>query len=172
MSVALLAERRPTPASPSKRQLHPMRRLLAFGLNELLAQKMLSLQPSDEAPGYILTTIAGKLSVVAWQPISHGEVRLTCWWDFTPERHPQIACDGNARESFRCERPLAHRERYREFVAATVSCWIERREGAWLQGRGSDYLFGRYCRRDAREALEEFPDPIPLGFAPEGRFFR
>ena len=172
MSTTLLAERRPTPASPFKRQLHPMRRLLAFGLNELLAQGLLSLQPGDEAPGYVLTTIAGKRSMVVWQPISHGELRLTVWWGFDPTRHPQIACDGAARESFRCERPLAHREQYNKFVAVTVSCWIERHTGAWLQGRGADYLFGKYVRRSSRRELESIPDPTPTGFAPEGRFFR
>ena len=151
--------------------LHPLRRLAAHGLNALLSRGLISTGPAKCEEGRVATRIDGKPSMVMWREIGGGELRLSVWWDLNMARHPQARGVGRCRESFSAPTPLASRIRFPEFVGATVSCWVERRTGLWIQGKGSAYLFGRYVRRETRDALEAIPDPVPLGFKLSGKFY-
>ena len=157
------------PTGEPVRGLHPLRRLCAHGLNELLERGLVSSRSAEGEVGHVAVRIADRASMVLWRDVGCGELRLSVWWDLDLARHPQVS--GRSREPFTCASPLARRERFPDFVGVTVSCWVERRNGFWLQGRGSDSLFERYVRRSSREVLHAVPDPAPLGFKTEGRFF-
>ena len=151
------------------RGLHPLRRLAAHGLNFLLERGLVSATPGDDEVGHVAARIADRASMVLWRDVGCGELRLSVWWDLDLARHPQAS--GHSREPFTCASPFARRGCFPSFIGATVSCWVERRAGFWLQGKGSNSLFERYTRRSSRAALHAVPDPTPLGFKAEGRFF-
>lgn len=148
------------------------RKLIVLGLNEALRQGVISLSPTDrEESGHLFVQIAGHPSVVLWSSISYGELRVSVWWKYDHSQHPQANKLGNARESFKTSRPLAKSQHYPKFVGATVSAWLERKTGAFIQGRGSSGLFDTYTRRGEGAVLEALPAPLPQGFAVEGKFF-
>ena len=108
--------------------------------------------------------------MILWSDAGFQELRLSVWWNYDHSRHPQANLQGNSREEFQTSRPLAKSQRYREFVGATVSAWIERERGKYLQGRAGKHLFDTYLRQDSKLVLDAIEDPVPKGFAIEGRF--
>lgn len=148
------------------------RKLLVLGLNELLRVGKVSLDPAQEVlDGHLQTEIAGRPSVVIWCGISCDEIRITVWWDYDHSKHPQANLEGNQRERFHGPSPLAKPQHYPRFVGAFSSGWLERRTGAYIQGRGGQGLGEVYTRRTDAEVLSDLPNPIPMGFKAEGKFF-
>ena len=156
--------------------MHGYRKLLVLGLNEAIRQGRISLDAPESDTvtnecGHLFTDIAGYPSVVLWEDIGFGELRLSVWWNYDHDKHPQANLEGNARENFNMARPLAKRVHYKKFVGATVSCWLERKNSKHLQGDNGDRLIETYLRRDMSEILKELKTPKPLGFKPEGKFY-
>ena len=152
--------------------MHHLRKLLVLGVNELLARGEVQLDgPSKndhDDYGHIFWDIAGENSVVAWTNIGSQELRVSVWWKYDHEKHPQKDAPGNAQECFRTSRPLAKEQHYPKFVGAFASGWLERETGKYLQGRGPTGIFDKYVRRNELDALKQLADPIPAGFASEG----
>lgn len=146
--------------------MHPLHKLLVLGLNEALARGLVTLDSAQEGNGHAFATIASQGSVVLWRDIGFGELRLSVWWDYNPAgRLP------SEREQFLPSRLVAERSRYRHFVGATASGWLERRSGLHLQGRGCIGLFDTYARRGARAVLAGVSDLVPSGHFASGRLF-
>lgn len=152
------------------RGMHWGRKLLVLGLNHLVDRRLLSLNGTGGEGGHCEVEIAGRRSMILWEDIGFQELRISVWWDYDHSRHPQANLQGNSREGFRTSQPLAKRHRYREFVGATVSGWIERKSGKYLMGRGSKGLVDVYLRQDAKATLDGIPNPEPNGFEVEGKF--
>lgn len=153
--------------------LNPFRKLLVLGLNEVLDKQLLSLDwdgKSDEPRGHLRTKLAGYDSVITWTGISCGEIRFSVWWKYDHDRHPQANLTGNSRESFIGTAPLAKRVHYPKFVGVVCGAWLERKDGKYLQGRGSRGLLKPYSRKGEIEHLKGIPNPVPNGFAAEGKF--
>lgn len=152
------------------------RKLLVLGMNEAIKQGRISLAappgngPTDE-DGHLFAGIAGYPSVVLWESISYGELRVSVWWNYDHSKHPQAECSGNARERFDLSRPLANKVHYPKFIGATASAWLERKTGKHLQGNGKHHIFDTYLRADMKEKLHAIPDPKPEGYEAEGQFF-
>lgn len=151
--------------------MNPHRILLILGLNHLLADRHVSLWDEADVGGHAFADLAGRRSVVLWNGIGWGEVRLSVWWDYDHANHPQAELSGASRETFVTSRPLARRALYPRFVGATVSGWVERRTGRHLQGKGREGLFDIYTRKGNVEALRGIGMPACFGFKPEGPFF-
>ncbi|QPB20380.1 hypothetical protein [Rhizobium sp. 007] len=152
------------------------RKLLVLGVNEAIKQGRISLAaPPGDAPtdedGRLFACIAGYPSVVLWNSISVGELRVSVWWNYDHSKHPQAESSGNAREMFSLGRPLAKKAHYPKFVGATASAWLERKTGKHLQGNGKRNIFDTYLRADMKEKLRAIPDPNPEGYEAEGQFF-
>ena len=152
------------------------RKLLVLGVNEAIKGGRLSLAapPTDAATdedGHFFTTLAGLPSVVLWNSISVGELRVSVWWDYDHSKHPQADGIGNSRESFSLSQPLARRIHYPKFVAATASGWLERKTGKHLQGTGKQGIFDTYLKRGMKATLGALPVPKPDGYSAEGQFF-
>lgn len=152
------------------------RKLLVLGINELLAKKLISLDPKEDSVseetyrGHIISEIAGYPSVIIWEDIGFEEFRISVWWNYDHTNHPQANLSGNARENFRTPSPLAKRSKYKNFVGVTVSGWLKRRTGKYLMGKGRRALFDIYTRRQEKPLLEKLPEPKPNGFLVEGTF--
>lgn len=157
-------------ASPRSPGMHWGRKLLVLGLNHLLDHGLISLDGNGGERGHCEAEIAGRPSMILWSDAGFQELRLSIWWNYDHSRHPQANLRGNSREEFRTSRPLAKSHRYREFVGATVSAWVERDQGKYLQGRAAKHLFDVYLRQGSKVALDALEDPVPKGFAIEGRF--
>jgi len=163
--------------SPMPGKMHPLRKLVVLGTNELIKAGKLSLAPpaTDIADrndsGHIFVELAGKPAVVLWTAIGFGEVQISVWWDYDHSKHPQAELKGACRESFQTSAPLAKRQHLKKFVGIVVSAWLERKEGPHLQGKGEDNLFDRYVRRGEIATFKALPDPIPMGYKAEGKFF-
>lgn len=145
---------------------------MVLGLNEALRHGAVALDSTGEEEGHLFPVIADHPSVVSWNTISAGELRLSVWWKYDHSKHPQANLQGAQQERFRTSSPLAKPQHYPKFVGAVVSGWIERRTGKFVQGRGSEGLFDIYTRRGERENLDAISTPRPDGFAIEGKFFR
>ncbi|MBB3590782.1 hypothetical protein FHX08_001126 [Rhizobium sp. BK529] len=152
------------------------RKLLVLGMNDAIKQGRISLAappgngPTDE-DGHLFADIAGYPSVVLWQSISYGELRVSVWWNYDHSKHPQAEASGNQRERFTLTMPLANRVRYRKFVGATASAWLERQTAKHLMGHGRRFVFDTYLRADMKEKLHALPVPKPEGYEAEGKFF-
>jgi hypothetical protein len=151
--------------------MHAHRKLLVLGLNELLAQNLVSLTDEGDSQGHLMAKIAGEDAVLLWQTIGSEEIRISVWWKFDYSKHPQAQLVGAYKERFSGASPLAKSQHYPKFVGATVSGWLERKTGKYLMGRHSQGLFGTYLRRGEREVLDAIPVPVPNGFKVEGKFF-
>ncbi|MEN3809479.1 hypothetical protein ABH309_06095 [Chromobacterium piscinae] len=152
------------------------RNLLALGVNKLLEDNHISLQdpgtdtPSPDRTRHIQTMLAGHPSIIIWDDIGCGELRISVWWKYDHQSHPQANLEGNQRESFLGTQPLARKIHYPKFVGVTVSGWIERRAGKYLQGKKREGLFDIYTRSSEKIALTELERVVPKGYATEGRF--
>lgn len=148
------------------------RKLLVLGVNRLLERGLISLDPKvPVVDGHIREELAGAPSVIIWRGISGEELEVSVWWNYDHSRHPQAELLGSQRETFHGPTPLAKPQRYKEFVGAFASGWLERRTGAFLQGRDTTGISERYVRKADAARLEGLPAPVPNGFAAEGKFF-
>lgn len=153
--------------------MNPYRKLLVLGLNELLIRGLLSLEwdgSSNEEVAHIETTIAGHNTIIAWQGIGYGEVRLSVWWKYDHAQHPQAHLSGNSRESFCTSAPLAKKQHYPKFVGVVASAWLERKCGKYLQGKNNEAIFDQYTRKGELQNLRGLLNPTPQGFFHEGAF--
>ncbi len=152
-----------------KREMPWGRKLLVLAANHLLQNQLMSLNGSGGEEHYCEAVIAGRNSIIQWHDIGFQELRISVWWDYDHSRHPQANLTGNSKEQFRTPTPLANRQHYRRFVGATVSGWLERKNGKFLQGKGKRGLFDLYRRQEAIPTLEVLPVPEAKGFLAEGR---
>ncbi len=153
--------------------MNPYRKLMVLALNELISRGVLSLEwdgASNEETRHIETILAEQNTIIIWSGIGFGEVMISVWWKYDHSKHPQANLKGNSRESFSCSSPLAKRQHYPKFVGLVCSAWLERKEGKYLQGERDSSLFERYARKGELDYFKMMPNPVPLGFEPEGRF--
>ncbi|MGH8506912.1 MAG: hypothetical protein ACRETM_13290, partial [Stenotrophobium sp.] len=153
-----------------RRDMHWGRKLLVMGINHLVDQNLLSLDGAGGEKGSCETVITGRRSMIIWADVGFREVRISIWWDYDHSRHPQANLKGNSRESFEGSSPLAKRSRYKHFVGATASGWIERENGKYLQGKGRSGIFDLYLRQDSAAVIASATGQQPKGFLPEGKF--
>lgn len=153
----------------------PLRNLLVIGTNYLIENKHINLDSSKdegEPSGHVFTEIAGRKSVIIWQGIGSEEIRISVWWDFDIEKHPQINSEGLSKERFQTSRPLAKQQHYPKFIGAMVSGWLERKTSKHLQGENNEGIYDTYIRRVNKSALESLPKVDGKGFKTSGRFYR
>ena len=174
--------------------------LLGHALNVLVKKKLIDLKTTKEvAAGYIEVDLFGKKSVINWNGIGYGEIRLSVWWDFDKTNHPQHLEGGyksyvllddvpvNERpyifgkkktvfrndatvEKYLSAEPCAKKQYYKKFVGVTCSCFIERAKGQYLQLSAKHGCHGVYTRSSNKESLLSIPDCIPDGFSITGPF--
>lgn len=162
----------------------PYRNLLVRGVNHLVEAGLISLEmpPSnteaydgaltaEKDKGHVFTQIDGKQTVIMWSDVGHGELRVSVWWDYDHSLHPQANLSGSSREGFNCSQPLARRSKFKDFVGVTCSCWVERKTGKHLQGRGRENIFDMYTRKSNLVTLKAMKMSSTLGYKAEGKFF-
>lgn len=147
------------------------RKLLILAVNKLLELELVSLSARDGERGYVITSLAGENAVILWQDIGFEELRISVWWKYNHQFHPQANLTGNAKEEFRTTKPLAKQKHYHKFIGVVASGWLERKTNKHLQGVGKEKLFDIYTRRGEIAALEIISEPKPRGFEAEGKFF-
>ena len=159
-------------AKQHSKKINPHRNLLVAAVNELLASNRISLDENaaQDDKGHHFCNILNFPSVVMWQDISFGELRISVWWKYDHSKHPQANLTGNTRENFNCSSPLAKRFRYKEFVGVTATGWLERKTGKYLQGKDRKAIFDIYTRSTEKEVLENLPAQQPNGFNVDGKF--
>lgn len=153
-------------------KINPHRKLLIAATNELLNRNLISLNaPNDstDESGHAFLEIFGHPSVVMWNDIGFEELRISVWWKYNHSLHPQANLTGNFRENFNCASPLANRNHFKKFVGITVSGWLERKVGKYLQGKDNRGIFEIYTRKGEKTELAKMPVPEPNGYKMEGR---
>lgn len=146
--------------------MNPYRKLVVLGTNHLIEHGLIKLDADADEVGHVQTELAGKNCLIQWRGAGFGEIKITVWWDFVPANYPRAAA---AAEDYTADRPVTDRKDYGKFIGAMAGCWLERREGKYLQGKGSDFLSFKYARRGEAEKLKAIPTPVPLGYSAEGR---
>ena len=161
-------------SQPHTATMNVHRKLLILGNNQLLEKGLIRFEYTEEesrgAGGYITTVIAGETSIVNWDPVGSGELRISVWWKFNIDNHPQANLNGAQQEKFLTSSPLAKSQHYPKFVGATASGWLERERGRYLMGKGSESIFEKYLRKGEKQVLEMVPTPAPNGYKAEGKF--
>lgn len=183
---------------PKIAQMH----LLGHALNLLIKNDLVDMNSIDDGDGdgYQECDLIGKPSIINWSYISHGEIRLSVWWNFDKTNHPQhlevgyknkvildnlsdqeimmyagtqkgIFSNGNSVESFQGTTPLANPSKYIDFVGVLCSTWVERKNGKHLQIKDGKHILDSYIRSRDKKALCSIPDCRPLGFELSGRFY-
>lgn len=154
--------------------MNAYRKLLVLGINELLERGLIRFDYTEEESrgdgGHITATIAGETSEILWEPIGSGELRISIWWKFEVDKHPQVNLTGAQRESYRCATPLAKSQHYPKFIGAMASGWLERERGRYLMGKGTERMTNTYMRRGEKPILDAIPTPVPNGYSAEGKF--
>lgn len=159
------------PATTQK--VSPYRNLLISAINTLLDKRLISLngKSSDNENGHTFVELFGYPSVILWQNIGFDELRISVWWKYNHELHPQANLTGNARENFNGSSPLANRIHYKKFVGVVASGWLERSTGKYLQGKNSEAIFDVYTRKGEKEELEKQSLQKPKAFGIEGKVY-
>ncbi len=160
--------------SLEKLQKDPYRNLLIAAINELVIHKHISLTISEEmevnVKGYIFTTLFNENSVIIWRDIGFGELQISVWWKYDHSKHPQANLNGNYQENFNSATPLAKKVHFKKFVGVTVSCWLERKTGKYIQGENLERIFAVYTRKGEIVELKKMPYVNPIGYKASGPF--
>ena len=156
-------------------KLDPYRNLLIAATNKLIEGKHISLRleniNEDKERGHVFLNLFGYKSVIIWRNIGRGELTISVWWKYDHSKHPQANLKANAKESFNLFQPLANKSHYKKFVGVTVSCWLERKSGKYIQGKNRERLIDIYTRRGELELLKNTPVQKPNGYESSGRFY-
>lgn len=162
-----------TKPATTQKTVNPYRNLLVLAISTLLDKRLISLdgQSSDNEKGHTFVELFGYPSVILWQNIGFDELRISVWWKYNHELHPQANLTGNARENFNGSSPLANRIHYKKFVGVVASGWLERSTGKYLQGKNSEAIFDVYTRKGEKEELEKQSLQKPKSFGIEGKVY-
>jgi len=154
-------------------KVNPYRNLLISAINTLLEKRIIALngKSSDSENGHIFVELFGYPSVILWQDIGFDELRISVWWKYNHELHPQANLTGNARENFNGSSPLANRIHYKKFVGVIASGWLERSTGKYLQGKNREAIFDVYTRKGEKDELEKQSLQKPKAFGIEGKVY-
>jgi hypothetical protein len=151
--------------------LDSYRKLIILGVNKLLEDNLISLTSTNDTQGHIFADLGGHPSVIVWNGIGFGELRISVWWKYDHSKHPQANLTGSSEEKFLTSQPLAKPQDYPNFVGVTVSAWLERKTGKHIQGKGHERLFDIYTRRGEKAELDDLLYVEPNGYDAEGKFF-
>ena len=155
-------------------KVDPYRNLIVAALNKLVEGNYISLLPNtsniDQESGHIFLDLFGEPSVILWIDGGFDELIISVWWKYDHSKHPQANLEGNARENFNMAEPLADKRHYKKFVGIVTRCWLERRNGQYLQGKNRDYVSVTYTRKGELDHLKKLPIQNPLGYKSFGPF--
>lgn len=161
------------PLSQTK-TLDPYRNLLVAAVNELVVNKHIMLDPTIVYPerdnGHVFLSLFGEPSVIIWSDRGYDELYISVWWKYDHNKHPQANLEGNMRESFRCENPLAKKQHYKKFVGIVTSGWLERKSDKYLQGENNRGITKYYTRKGELQNLKGLPVQKPKDYKSSGRF--
>ncbi|PBQ33910.1 hypothetical protein CNR22_19675 [Sphingobacteriaceae bacterium] len=59
---------------------------------------------------------------------------------------------------------------YYKFVGVVASCWLERKMGKYIMGKGGDSIVNVYTRASEKAELEKQPIHQPNVYKDEGKF--
>ena len=82
------------------------RKILILAINEIVQRESISLKfignymPNDDEYGHIFADLDGVPSVIMWDSISHGELRISVWWNYDHSKNPAANSVGYAKEHF------------------------------------------------------------------------
>lgn len=158
-SLVRLAEKQknnPHKTKPTKAD--NFRKLITAGINAALEHGKFSLQNQEDAEGEMMQDLLGRQSLIRWRSIGHGEISFTVWWGLKPK------CKISSTT-------LPLNKTISDGLDAACSCWIERKDGAWIQGKGAEGVYDEYMSRDAMRVLSEMPPVEPKGFKTSGSFY-
>ncbi len=153
-------------------KIDPYRNLLIGAVNELIEREHISLEFEKNDPkqetGHIFLNFLGHNSVINWRNIGYGELRISLWWKYDHSRHPQANVEGNSKECFQTSQPLAKKQHFPNFVGVVASCWLERKDGRYIQGEKRDSIFDIYTRKGELSLLKELAIQKPNGYEISG----
>src|SRR5690554_1222835 len=113
-------------------------RLVIAPINFLLDRSLIERVPNSAAPpehGHTITNLAGHPAAIVWHDAGYGELSISVWWKFDVDAYLRRRSAKMA--PFIATVPIASRKRYPLFVGATVSVWLERKDGLFIQGKPS-----------------------------------
>ncbi|NIF20590.1 hypothetical protein [Candidatus Pantoea multigeneris] len=144
-----------------------LRNLLVHATNHLVVNGLINLdsgKDEGEPSGHAVAEIGGKLAVINWSGVGHGEIRISVWWDYVHEKYPRTNLHRFYKENFQESKPVVKSHHHPKFIGAMVSGWLGRGANKHLIGKKDLGLFDMYVRRDTRISLESLPEAKGIGF--------
>lgn len=151
------------------------RKLLVQSINELLERKLISIDYSNNEDGEydgterghaFISSLFGYPSVVLWKNVGFQELRISVWWKYDYEIHKSYLRD-NQKETFESTLPINKKD-FRKFLGVAATGYLERKDGKFLQGKGSLGITKIYTRKEENKELESLNAPQAISFNAEG----
>ncbi|HIB8910511.1 hypothetical protein OGV38_06955 [Citrobacter sp. Cb080] len=172
-----------------------LHKLMIHAINEMLARDLFSLAYSPEQHtdyvnskcdekdlpakefGHAFIDIQGYPSLVFWRAVGWGELNLTAWFDVNRaelEKYAEnVRCFGFHRNKIYAMERSIEKDKMKTLCRAFVSCWFERKNGAYIQCREDGrvgWVSSPYMRADSRYKIAALPEAIPQGYKESGKF--
>ncbi|APE07038.1 hypothetical protein BM528_15660 [Alteromonas sp. RW2A1] len=135
-----------------------LRNLLVESINSVVSAGRVDLNSQLDVEGELTADIHGYTTIIEWNGIGHGELSFHVFW----------AIDAQAKGGKTLKRFSGQTITY----YASVSGWLERKDGKWVQGEGGSSLSETYLSEFARSRLSDL-SADGSGFKASGpdRFF-
>lgn len=149
-------------------------KVMVSALNEIISKGCIDLdgksqtEDTDKQTGYIETVIFDKPTIINWKDAGYDELRISVWWDYTPELIPERKKYALSLCNQLTPKPQANARYYRYILGACGSCYLERRTGKFIIGDENNQFFDMYVREDSERLLKNAELAEPKGYQTHG----
>lgn len=152
-----------------KNKIEALTHLLGHGLNHLIESGKIDMDSADEVGHGISDFVLNGVPVrVAFYEAGHREFSITVYFDFDYDGFIKSR-KTNFQFSY-CPITCTDRK-ISMYAGATACCWVERKDGKWLQINKEHKPFGRYIRKSSDDDLMRIRKCNPKGFKLNGKFY-
>lgn len=152
-----------------KSKIEALTHMLGHGLNHLIKESLIDINStSDVSGGYSDFNINGIPARVSFYDAGHGEFSINVHFDFNEEKFMK-----SRRTNFTFSYlPITSSDpKNNRYTGAVACCWVERKDGKWLQLNKDHKPFGRYIRKSSEADLMKMKKCKPNGFKLNGKFY-
>ena len=149
-------------------------KLMIIALNEAINKGYIDLYGRSASPliegknGYLELTVLEKRTVLNWCDAGYEELRVSVWWDYTPELMPTEGNRYLKELKVSTPKPSVPHRFYGFILGACGSCYLERRTRKCIIGDMGKQFFDVYMREGSERILKNVELVEPNGYQTNG----